>query len=555
MLLQLSIKDIVLIDRLKLDFDKGFSVFTGETGAGKSIILDCLMFALGVRASTNLIRSGAETGQVVASFNIAELPFVADLLIENGFASEDVVIFKRICSKDGRNRAYINDQPVSLAFMRNIGQYLAEIHGQHADRAFLDKAAHLRCLDEFADLRGDLKQLSKLYSSWQALKADLIQQDIELAGLKKEQEYLQAAAAELAHLNVLVGEEEELSLRRATLMRYEKMASDINQANGILNQHNSPADILADLLRLLERKKEQMPEYIGPIIDHIDEALNCLALAQDSIAEALTETDFKPQELENLEERLFALRAASRKYKIQVDELPQLYKRIESQLLLIEQHELERNLLEKKIAALKSEYLILAQAISSNRKLAAKQLELKVAQELSALKLEHAKFILKIETDMEKPNNSGIDEAEFWVQTNPTTNPGPLMKIASGGELARFLLALKMVLAYKSSVPTLIFDEVDAGVGGAVAASIGQRLVKLSHSLQILSITHSPQVAARADSHFLITKQSVGANLELVTNVQPLAEEEAIEELARMLSANKITPEARATARILRAAS
>lgn len=555
MLLQLSIKDIVLIDRLKLDFDKGFSVFTGETGAGKSIILDCLMFALGVRASTNLIRSGAETGQVAASFNIAELPFVADLLIENGFASEDVVIFKRICSKDGRNRAYINDQPVSLAFMRNIGQYLAEIHGQHADRAFLDKAAHLRCLDEFADLRGDLKQLSKLYSSWQALKADLIQQDIELAGLKKEQEYLQAAAAELAHLNVLVGEEEELSLRRATLMRYEKMASDINQANGILNQHNSPADILADLLRLLERKKEQMPEYIGPIIDHIDEALNCLALAQDSIAEALTETDFKPQELENLEERLFALRAASRKYKIQVDELPQLYKRIESQLLLIEQHELERNLLEKKIAALKSEYLILAQAISSNRKLAAKQLELKVAQELSALKLEHAKFILKIETDMEKPNNSGIDEAEFWVQTNPTTNPGPLMKIASGGELARFLLALKMVLAYKSSVPTLIFDEVDAGVGGAVAASIGQRLVKLSHSLQILSITHSPQVAARADSHFLITKQSVGANLELVTNVQPLAEEEAIEELARMLSANKITPEARATARILRAAS
>lgn len=555
MLLQLSIKDIVLIDRLKLDFDKGFSVFTGETGAGKSIILDCLMFALGVRASTNLIRSGAETGQVAASFNIAELPFVADLLIENGFASEDVVIFKRICSKDGRNRAYINDQPVSLAFMRNIGQYLAEIHGQHADRAFLDKAAHLRCLDEFADLRGDLKQLSKLYSSWQALKADLIQQDIELAGLKKEQEYLQAAAAELAHLNVLVGEEEELSLRRATLMRYEKMASDINQANGILNQHNSPADILADLLRLLERKKEQMPEYIGPIIDHIDEALNCLALAQDSIAEALTETDFKPQELENLEERLFALRAASRKYKIQVDELPQLYKRIESQLLLIEQHELERNLLEKKIAALKSEYLILAQAISSNRKLAAKQLELKVAQELSALKLEHAKFILKIETDMEKPNNSGIDEAEFWVQTNPTTNPGPLMKIASGGELARFLLALKMVLAYKSSVPTLIFDEVDAGVGGAVAASIGQRLVKLSHSLQILSITHSPQVAARADSHFLITKQSVSANLELVTNVQPLAEEEAIEELARMLSANKITPEARATARILRAAS
>lgn len=555
MLLQLSIKDIVLIDRLKLDFDKGFSVFTGETGAGKSIILDCLMFALGVRASTNLIRSGAETGQVAASFNIAELPFVADLLIENGFASEDVVIFKRICSKDGRNRAYINDQPVSLAFMRNIGQYLAEIHGQHADRAFLDKAAHLRCLDEFADLRGDLKQLSKLYSSWQALKADLIQQDIELAGLKKEQEYLQAAAAELAHLNVLVGEEEELSLRRATLMRYEKMASDINQANGILNQHNSPADILADLLRLLERKKEQMPEYIGPIIDHIDEALNCLALAQDSIAEALTETDFKPQELENLEERLFALRAASRKYKIQVDELPQLYKRIESQLLLIEQHELERNLLEKKIAALKSEYLILAQAISSNRKLAAKQLELKVAQELSALKLEHAKFILKIETDMEKPNNSGIDEAEFWVQTNPTTNPGPLMKIASGGELARFLLALKMVLAYKSSVPTLIFDEVDAGVGGAVAASIGQRLVKLSHSLQILSITHSPQVAARADSHFLITKQSVGANLELLTNVQPLAEEEAIEELARMLSANKITPEARATARILRAAS
>lgn len=555
MLLQLSIKDIVLIDRLKLDFGKGFSVFTGETGAGKSIILDCLMFALGVRASTNLIRSGAETGQVVASFNIAELPFVADLLIENGFASEDVVIFKRICSKDGRNRAYINDQPVSLAFMRNIGQYLAEIHGQHADRAFLDKAAHLRCLDEFADLRGDLKQLSKLYSSWQALKADLIQQDIELAGLKKEQEYLQAAAAELAHLNVLVGEEEELSLRRATLMRYEKMASDINQANGILNQHNSPADILADLLRLLERKKEQMPEYIGPIIDHIDEALNCLALAQDSIAEALAETDFKPQELENLEERLFALRAASRKYKIQVDELPQLYKRIESQLLLIEQHELERNLLEKKIAALKSEYLILAQAISSNRKLAAKQLELKVAQELSALKLEHAKFILKIETDMEKPNNSGIDEAEFWVQTNPTTNLGPLMKIASGGELARFLLALKMVLAYKSSVPTLIFDEVDAGVGGAVAASIGQRLVKLSHSLQILSITHSPQVAARADSHFLITKQSVGANLELVTNVQPLAEEEAIEELARMLSANKITPEARATARILRAAS
>ncbi|WJW79772.1 DNA repair protein RecN [Bartonella sp. TP] len=554
MLLRLSIQDIVLIDKLSLDFGKGFLVFTGETGAGKSIILDSLMFALGARTNANFVRMGAETGQVVANFDVSNLSIITTMLNENGLDAEDILIVKRLQTKDGRSRAFINDQPVSLALLRNIGRHLVELHGQHAERAFLELSAHLRSLDDFADVSSEYCILEDFYRQWQALEVRLTEQEEALERAKREQDYLQAAATELATLNITMGEEQELSSRRATLMRYEKMATDITHANELLIDNNSPVQRIADLLRLLERKRDQMPEQLDPIIQHLDAALNALSFAQDTIEQTMRSIDFNPKELELLEERLFALRAASRKYKISVDELPNLYEQIEAQLALIEKQEADKIELLGAIELAKNEYHKFAHAISQKRYLAAKDLEQRLSQELRGLKLEHAQFIVKLETDTNKATAKGIDEVEFWVKTNPTTAPGPLMKIASGGELARFLLALKMVLTNKTSIPTLVFDEVDAGVGGAVAAAIGERLLQLSRRMQILSITHSPQVAAKASEHFLITKEKVVGGDSLVTKVQALQEEEAIEELARMLSAREVTPQARATAKILRAA-
>lgn len=555
MLLRLSIQDIVLIDKLSLDFGEGFLVFTGETGAGKSIILDSLMFALGARTNSSFVRMGAETGQVVANFDVSKLSIIATMLNENGLEVEDILIVKRLQTKDGRSRAFINDQPVSLALLRNIGRHLVELHGQHAERAFLERSAHLRSLDDFADLSSEHSGLEDAYRKLQALEAQLVEHEEALERAKREQDYLQAAATELANLNITIGEEQELSTRRATLMRYEKMATDIAHANDVLTANDSPVQRIVDLLRLLERKRDQMPEQLDPIIQHLDEALNALSLAQDTVDQTVRSIDFNPKELELLEERLFALRAASRKYKISVDELPNLYEKIEAQLALIEKHEARKIALLDAIQLASTEYYKFAKAVSQKRHFAVKDLEQRLTQELRGLKLEHAQFMVKLETDANKPTAKGIDEAEFWVKTNPTTAAGPLMKIASGGELARFLLALKMVLANKTSIPTLVFDEVDAGVGGAVAAAIGERLLSLSNRMQILSITHSPQVAAKASEHFLITKEKLAEGNSLVTKVQALQEEEAIEELARMLSAREVTPQARATAKILRAVS
>lgn len=541
MLLQLSIKNIVLVDYVTLELENGFSIFTGETGAGKSIILDSLLFVLGGRANRDFISSQAEYGEVVACFDISQYNDIKQEFRDN------LLNFKRIQFKNGKTLCFVNGKAVSLSYIRAIGGRLVQFHGQHADRTLLKKSEHLRLLDNFAGL--EKQKVEKAYEKWLKSKKNLEEKLILLEDSKKEQDYLKNAALELEALFVKSGEEEELSFKRALMLKHQKLATTILELQNALSLNNSPSAILTDLWRKLDRSVDS--EYIKPIIDHIDNALNNLAILEDSVSETLKNLYFDESELEIIEERLFALRAAARKYNIRIDELPELYNKIAAKIVLIENAEEEIKNAEIVIAKCKDEYLIEAKMLSNFRKQAAQELSKKIMAELPDLKLEHARFFVKFAADNNIMSKSGIDKLEFYVQTNPNTSSGPILEVASGGELSRFLLALKVVLFNKNKIPTLIFDEIDTGVGGAVAASIGQKLKILAKNIQLIAITHLPQVASIADHQFLITKALVQNKNRLTSKIIKLNKKERIEEIARMLSGSKITDEARASAQSL----
>jgi len=518
MLVQLSIRDIVLIERLDITFETGLSVLTGETGAGKSILLDSLALALGGRADAALVRQDSEQGEVRAVFDLALHHPLRAFLRENGLSDEGDVILRRLQLRDGRSRAFINDQPTSIALMREVGRSLVEIHGQHADRALVDVNRHRSLLDAFGGLEAEVMKIKECYRLWRDMERALEKHRARVEEVAREADYLRAATVELEALSPQEYEEEGLADRRATMMRSEKIATDIKEADEILSGHLSPVPVLANLVRRLERKVEQSQEIIEPIVQAIDLSLDALGQAQDAIQAAMRMIDFDPRELEQTEERLFALRAAARKYAVAVENLPQLQERFEAELADLDAGETTLNQMEAETAAALARYDEAARALSARRMEAAKQLETMVMAELPALKLERAAFIIHVETDPTTRGEEGIDRIEYYVRTNPGTNPGPMMKTASGGELSRFLLALKVALADRGSAPTLIFDEIDTGVGGAVADSIGQRLSRLSARVQLLCVTHAPQVAARADTHFLITK-SEESNRGVVTKI------------------------------------
>jgi DNA repair protein RecN (Recombination protein N) len=556
MLVRLSIRDIVLIERLDIDFARGLAVLTGETGAGKSILLDAFALALGGRGDATLVRQGAEQGQVTAVFEVAEPHPAITLLKDNGFDVSGDMILRRVQFADGRTRAFINDQPVGVQTLKAVGTALVEIHGQHDERALVDAATHRALLDAYAGLGADVAMLEGLWEARRTAQATLDEHRTGIERAVREADYLRHASDELKKLAPQAGEETTLAERRTTMMQSEKIAQDLRDAREAVSGPQAPVSLLAAAARRLERRAAQAPALVEPAVKSIDVAINALEEADQHLSRALAAADYDPAELERIEERLFALRGAARKYATPVDNLAALAERYAADLALIDAGTERLKLLERAVAVAERDYLAAADKLSASRKKASEKLSKAVNAELSPLKLERAKFSTEIESDRQAPGPQGFDRVEFWVQTNPGTRPGPMMKVASGGELSRFLLALKVVLSDKGSAPTLVFDEIDTGVGGAVADAIGVRLGRLARKVQVMAVTHAPQVAARADQHLLISKDALDKGRRVTTRVATLAADMRREEIARMLAGAEITAEARAAAeRLMKAAA
>lgn len=548
MLAQLSIRDIVLIERLDLGFEAGLSVLTGETGAGKSILLDSLSLALGGRGDGALVRHGLDKGQVTAVFDVPSGHGARSLLRDNGIDDDGDLIFRRVQSADGRTKAFVNDQPVSVQLMRQIGQRLVEIHGQHDDRALIDTDAHRILLDAFGGLGEATAEVASLYQRWKEAERALKRHREKVESAAREADYLRSSVEELEKLSPQDGEEEVLAEERSRMMKAERIAGDINEACDFLNGNASPVPVIAAMVRRLERKSQEAPGLLEETVELLGRAVDQLSDAQMAVDAALRKTEFDPKLLERTEERLFALRAASRKYSVPVVGLPALAERMFSDLADLDAGEEKLLQLEKSLGEMRAAYDVAARSLSERRHHTAEALAAAVMAELPALKLERARFMVNITTEPDSGGEEGIDTVEFHVQTNPGTRPGPIMKVASGGELSRFLLALKVALADRGSAPTLVFDEIDTGVGGAVADAIGQRLKRLSSTVQVLSVTHAPQVAARAATHLLISKGPIEGSEAVATRVARMDDGARTEEIARMLAGASVTEEARAAA-------
>jgi DNA repair protein RecN (Recombination protein N) len=549
----LTIRDIVLIDRLELEFGSGLSVMTGETGAGKSILLDAFALALGARGDAGLVRSGAQQGQVTAVFELARGHPAYRVLAESEIAIEpgEQLILRRSQSPDGRTKAFLNDAPVSVQLLRRVGATLVEIHGQHDDRALTDTATHRDLIDAYGGLGGEAAALGSIYQAWrQALEA-AAEHEAHIARVRDNADYLTHALEELRTLDPQPDEETALAERRTLMMHAEKIAADLEEARAALSGEGTADARLNAALRKLERQGETTGAALAGVAAAIERVLGEANEARAAIEAALRQTTFEPSELEETEERLFALRALARKHKVQVADLPNLVSKFQSELDALDAGEHRLVELHRIAQDARLAYVEAAQALSEKRQAAAKALDAAVMVELAPLKLEGAEFFTSIETSpAEEGGPSGLDRVAFWVRTNPGTAPGPLMKVASGGELSRFILALKVVLAARGSAPTLIFDEIDTAIGGATAAAMGERLARLAHDLQVLAVTHAPQVAAQASGHLRISKQPLaeGDDEAVVTRVAVLGSDQRREEIARMLAGQTVTDEARAAA-------
>lgn len=548
MLAQLTIRDIVLIDQLDLTFGPGMSVLTGETGAGKSILLDALMLALGGRGDGGLVRHGEKQGQVTAVFDPPADHAVRALVRDAGLQVDDALILRRVQAADGRTRGFLNDQPVSAQVLRDIGRTLVELHGQHDDRALVDPAAHRTLLDAFGGLEAQARRVRETYGArHRALEAvEAHAQSVMQA--KADADYLRHAHAELVNLAVGLDEDTELAARRTTMMQAAKVADDLRDAHASVAGDGSPLTTLAAAMRRLERRASQAPALVEPSIRALDAVLVALDAAQSTLDGALRDTEFDAGELERVEERLFAIRAAARKYQVTPEALSALAETFADRLGALEAGDAQLTSLQADADRLGLAYIDAATALSAERHKAALRLNEAVEAELAPLKLERARFVARIDSAPAASGPDGFDRVEFWVSTNPGSRPGPLTKVASGGELARFMLALKVVLADRGSAPTLVFDEIDTGVGGAVADAIGQRLARLAERVQVLAVTHAPQVAARSGRHLRISKALAGSDDRVATRVTALGKPDRQEEIARMLAGATITDEARAAA-------
>jgi DNA repair protein RecN (Recombination protein N) len=494
-------------------------------------------------------------------FDVPKTHPASKILADNGLddtSSQDSseMILRRVQLADGRTRAYINDQAISVQTLKAVGAALVEIHGQHDERALVDAATHRRLLDAFAGLEKDVATLETHWDARRDAHAALEEHRAGMERAEREADYLRHAADELKKLKPKDGEETALAERRTAMMQGEKIAGDLREAQDAVSGNHSPVAALSAAVRRLERRAGNAPDLVEPAVKAIDAAINALEEADQHLTAALVAADFDPAELERIEERLFALRAASRKHSTPVDGLAALAAKYAADVALIDAGAERLEALEAAAGEADKRYDIAATKLSVARKKSAEKLNKAVNAELAPLKLERAKFSTQIDSDSASPGPQGFDRVEFWVQTNPGTRPGPLMKVASGGELARFLLALKVVLSDRGSAPTLVFDEIDTGVGGAVADAIGARLARLAGKVQVMAVTHAPQVAARADQHLLISKDALDKGKRVATRVARLAADHRREEIARMLAGAEITSEARAAAeRLLKGAA
>jgi DNA repair protein RecN (Recombination protein N) len=544
MLESLTIQNVVIIESLSISFRSGLCTLTGETGAGKSILLDSLGLATGMRAESGLVRKGAEQAQVSAAFAVPHDHISFSILKESDIEIDpaESLVLRRTLGADGRSKAHINDQPVSVALLKQIGQSVLEIHGQFDTQGLLDPATHRGLLDDYAAV--DNNSLALSWNAWQdALRAYQTLQE-ESEKLRHDEDYLKGAMEDIDALAPETGEEDRLDELRGRLMHRTQILEALNNAYGCLRGERDPVRQAAGLL---DRISDKMGEAGVPILDALDRASAEIEEAVALIQSVSANMDEVEHNLETIDDRLYALRAQARKHQCSVDELPVKREELAQRLNRITHS--DSLLIEAARAVEKSRqaYIFKAQEVRAQRQKAAEELDNLVMKELAPLKLERAQFKTQIDPLEESEwGANGMDRVRFLVATNPGEEPGPLHKIASGGEMARFMLALKVVMAETGTAQTLIFDEVDAGIGGAVADAVGERLARLSKQKQILVVTHSPQVAARADHHWIVRKDGAQS---VTTQVTPLAARvERCEEIARMLSGATITPEARAAA-------
>jgi len=547
MLVGLSIRDVVIIDRLDLGFASGLSVLTGETGAGKSILLDALGLALGERSEQALIRTGADRAVVTASFEIPDGHPLRSRLTEQGLDADGPIVLRRVLGRDGRSRAFVNDQATSIGMLRQIGETLVEVQGQFEQRGLLNTATHRGILDAFAGHAPLVEATRISHAAWRKAEKVLAEAEAAMAEARADEEYLRHALHELDRLAPVAGEEAKLAESRATLMSREKLADALELARAEVAGNDNVEDTLRKAQAHLERAGEEGTRFFASIIEILERATAEAAEASRALRSASIAIEGDAGSPEEIEERLFALRDLARKHRTDVDKLPALRETLAERIAGLDNRRDNVGRLEKSLAEARAAYVAAAQALTASRQYAAKRLDLAVSKELAPLKLDKASFRTALDPLGELDwGADGADRVAFEVSTNPGAAMGPLRKIASGGELARFMLALKVVLAQSSPVPTLIFDEVDAGVGGATAAAVGARLDRLSRAVQVLVVTHSPQVAARGQHHLRVTKSEAGP--AVTTQVDALVSATRREEIARMLSGHDVTDEARAAA-------
>lgn len=547
MLTALSIRNVVLIEALDLSFQAGLGVLTGETGAGKSILLDSLGLVLGDRADAGLVRAGEEQASVTATFEFGTLPQAvhvalaeAEIDVEPG----EALIVKRRLRADGGSKAWINDQPVGVALLRELSRHLVELHGQHDDRGLVNARGHRLLLDRYA--RADVAGVAEAWNRWARAETELADARARIASAEADRDLWSSWLEELAALDPEVGEEAGLAEQRAAMQKGERLSGDLGVLASLWQGSDSPLAAMRAAARRLDRIAGEHP-LLGEALAAIDRAVIEAGEAEDRIGAAIEALAHDPALLDRIETRLFDLRAAARKHGCQVDDLPAKMAELRASLDAIEHGEARIGELARTAHEAALDYQAKAEALSVVRAEAARRLDAAVMGELAPLKLDAARFrtaVVRLPDDRWGPG--GVDAVEFLIATNPGSPFAPLGKIASGGELSRFILALKVALAEEGGAATVIFDEIDRGVGGAVASAIGERLARLAQGGQLLAVTHSPQVAARGNRHYLIEKSSEGTVTR--TSVMLLDEDGRRQEIARMLSGAEITPEARAQA-------